>query len=132
LHVSTLWFIIPQFVQCLSIFLILLNVFIDVTYLVLYGTKSALLVSIVVMISSHNIVAPLYYFRIDFFILAIAILRHNCKLTLNTIVRKLSMVGMYKPWVSFWICPYQTSTLYVSSCFIFFNSMYIFSSFWIS
>jgi hypothetical protein len=84
-------------VQCLSIFHVLFNVFIDVAYLVLYGTKNVLLVSIVVMLSSHNIVVSLCYCSVDFFILAIVILRHNYKPVLNTIVRKLSMVGICKP-----------------------------------
>jgi hypothetical protein len=33
LHVSTLWFVIPQFVQCLSVFPILFYVFTSVVYL---------------------------------------------------------------------------------------------------
>jgi hypothetical protein len=54
-----LWFVISQFVQCLSIFPVLLYVFASATYLVLCGTKKALLASIVFTPSSFNIVASL-------------------------------------------------------------------------
>jgi hypothetical protein len=101
LRVSTLWFVIPQFVQCLSIFHVLFSVFIYVAYSIIYGTKDAFLVSIVVMFSSHNIVTSLCYCSVDFFILSIVILRHNFKHVLNTIVRKLFMVGICKPWASY-------------------------------
>ncbi len=45
LHVSTLWFCIPQYVQYLSIFPILLYVFVSVACLVFYGIESAFLAS---------------------------------------------------------------------------------------
>ncbi len=68
----------------------------------LVGIDNALLVSIVVMPSSHNIIASLCYCTIDRFILVVAILRYDYRPTLNTIVRKLSMVGTCRPWTSFW------------------------------
>jgi hypothetical protein len=104
LHVSTLWFVIPQFVQCLSVFLVLLYVFVGATCLVLCGTESALLASIVVMPSSHNIVAFLCYCSVDCFILEVTILRYDCKSTLNIIIIKLFVVNTYKPRTNFWIC----------------------------
>ncbi len=102
-HVCTLWFVVPQFVQCLSIFLILFCVFISATYLVLCGTKSALLASTIIMPFSHNIATSLCCCNVDYFILIAAILKYDYKLVLNTIVRKLSMVSTCKPWANFWI-----------------------------
>jgi hypothetical protein len=103
LHVSTLWFVIPQFVQYLSVFLILLCVFANATCLVLYGIENALLAYVVVMFSSHNIVASFWCCSVDRFILAIEVLRDDYKPTLNTIVRNLYLVNTCKPWASFWI-----------------------------
>jgi hypothetical protein len=103
LHVSTLWFVIPKFVQYFSIFPILLCVFVGVAYLVFCGTKSALLAYTIVMPSSHNIVASLCCCSVDRFILAIVILRYDYNPPLNTIVKKLSLVSTCKPWASFWI-----------------------------
>ncbi len=100
LHVSTLWLFIPQFVQYLSVFPILLYVFIGVACLVLCGTKNVLLVSIVVIPSSHNITSSLCC-NVDHFIPAVAILKYDCKFALYIIVNKLSMVGTYKPWANF-------------------------------
>ncbi len=88
LHVSTLWFIIPQFVQYFFIFPILLCVFVDATCLVFYGIESALLASIIVMFSSHNIVASLCCCNVDCFIPIVAILKYDYILALNIIVRK--------------------------------------------
>ncbi len=99
----TLWFVIPQFVQCLLVFLVLLCVFVGTTCLILYGIDSALLVSIVVIPSSHNIAASICCCSVDHFILVVAILKYDCKLALNIIVKKLSVVGTCKPWTSFWI-----------------------------
>jgi hypothetical protein len=104
LHVSTLWFVNPQFVQCLSISLILLCVFTITTYLILYGIDNALLVSTIVIISSHNIVASICYCNVDRFIPEVTILSYDYKPILNIVVRKLSMVGTCKPWTSFQIC----------------------------
>jgi hypothetical protein len=61
LHVSTLWLVIPQFVQNLLVFPILLCVFSGVAYFVRYHINNALLASIVVILSSHNITASLYF-----------------------------------------------------------------------
>ncbi len=97
LHVFTLCFVIPQFVQCLLVFLVLFCVFAGAACLVLYGIKSAILAFVVVTPSSHNIVTSLCYCSVDHFILAITILRYDCKPALDTIVRKLSMVGTCKP-----------------------------------
>jgi hypothetical protein len=41
----------------------------------------------------------------------------------------LSMASTHKPWANFWIRLEYTSTLSISSCFIFFSSMCICSSF---
>jgi hypothetical protein len=103
LHVSTLWLVIPQFVQYLWVFHVLFCVFGGATYLVFYGILSALLAAIIIIPSSHNITASLCNYIVDHFIPAIVILRYDCKLALNTIVKKLSMVGTYKPWANFWI-----------------------------
>jgi hypothetical protein len=101
LHVSTLWFVIPQFVHCLSIFLVLFCVFASATYLVFYGTNNALLAFVVVIPSSHNIVASLCYCSVDRFNHVVVILRYDYKPVLNTIVKKLFVVGTYKPWANF-------------------------------
>ncbi len=99
LPISTLWLVIPQLVQYLSIFLLLLCVFSGVAYLILCGT---FLISIV-FIPSHNIVASLCYYSIDHFIPIIAIIRYDCKLALNTIFKKIFVVIICKPWTNFWI-----------------------------
>ncbi len=104
LHDSTLWFVIPQFVQCLSIFHVVLCVFVGIAYLILCGINNAFLTSIVVITSSHNIAASLCCCNVDRFILVITIKRYDCKLAPNTIVRKLSMVSTCKPWTNYWIC----------------------------
>jgi hypothetical protein len=103
LHVFTLWFIIPQFVQYLSIFVVLLYVFASATCFVFYGIESALLVFLVIMFFSHNIVTFLCCCNVDCFILEVVILRYDSKPTLKTIGKKLSMVGTYRPWANFWI-----------------------------
>ncbi len=68
LHVSTLWFVIPQFVQCLSVFPVLLCVFAGATCLILCGIDSAFLASIIVIPFSHNITASLCCCSVDRFI----------------------------------------------------------------
>ncbi len=103
LHVSIIWFVIPQFVQCLSIFLTLLSIFVDAANLVLCGTSNALLASIMVIPSSHNIAASLWCCSVGHFILIVAIPRYDYKPTLNIIVRKLFVVCTCKPWANFWI-----------------------------
>jgi hypothetical protein len=80
LHVFTLWFVIPQFVQYLLVFPILLYIFAGVTCLVLCGTKSALLAFVVVMPSSHNIVTSLCYCSVDYFIPVVIIMRYDYNL----------------------------------------------------
>jgi hypothetical protein len=97
LHVTTSWLVIRYFVQCLSIFLILLCVFIGVTCLVLCGIDNALLAFIVVMPFSHNIATSLCCYNVDHFILVVAILKYDCKPTLNTILKKRKVVSTYKP-----------------------------------
>ncbi len=104
LHVSMLWYVIPQFVQCLLVFLVLLCVFVGATCFILYGAQSELLASVVVMPSSHNIATSLCYCNVDYFILVVIIMRYDCKLVLNTTIKKLFVVGIYKPWTNFWIC----------------------------
>jgi len=84
-------------VQYLSVFPVLFYVFGGVAYLILCGIESALLASVVVMFSSHNIVASLCYYSVDLFILEIIIMKYDCKPTLDIVVKKLSMVGVCKP-----------------------------------
>ncbi len=102
LHVSTLWSIIPQFVQCLLVFFILFCVFVNVACLVLCGTKSVFLAFVVVMPSSHNITTSLCC-SVDCFIPTITFLKYDCKLALNIVVRKKKLVNNCKPWTNFWI-----------------------------
>jgi len=83
-------------VQCLLIFLVLFCVFTGVGCLGLYGTKRALLVSIVVKPSSHNIFTSLCC-SVDHLIPTVVILRYDYKFVLNTIVRKLYVVSTCKP-----------------------------------
>jgi hypothetical protein len=64
--------------------------------LVLCGIENELLAFVIVMPSSHNIVASLCC-SVDHFILIVAILKYGYKLVLNTIVRKISMIGTSKP-----------------------------------
>jgi hypothetical protein len=103
LRVSMLWLIIPQFVQYLLVFLVLPCVFGATTCLTFCGTKSAFFASAILIHSSHNIAASLCCCNVDCFIPIVVILRYDYKPTLNTIVRKLSMVGTCKPWNNFWI-----------------------------
>jgi len=77
---------IPQFVQCLLIFLALLYFFVGVICLILCGTENALLASVIVMPSSHNIAASLCCCSVDYFIPAITIIRYEYKPTLNIVV----------------------------------------------
>jgi hypothetical protein len=81
--------------QCLSIFHVLF--FLSTTYLIFCGIDSALLASAIVIFFSHNIIASLCCYNVDCFIPVVVILKYDCKLILNTIVRKLSMVGTCKP-----------------------------------
>jgi hypothetical protein len=69
--------------------------FASTAYLILCGINNALLTFVVVIPSSHNIVASLCYYNVDHFIHAIAIIRYDCKLPLNIVVKKLSMVGTW-------------------------------------
>jgi hypothetical protein len=103
-HVSTLWFVIPQFLQCLLVFPTLFCVFFGAACLVLYGTNNTLLISAVVIPSSHNIATSSCCCNVDHFIPAVIIIRYDYKPTLNIVVRKLSMVGTCKPLAKFWIC----------------------------
>ncbi len=83
--------------QCLSIFPIILCVFTSAACLTLSGTEYALLVSKVVMLSSHNVATSLCCYDVDHFIPVVVILRYDYKPTLNIIVRKLYVVGTSKP-----------------------------------
>jgi hypothetical protein len=104
MHVSTLWFVIPQFAQYLLVFPILFYVFASATYLVLCGTKNVLLAFVVFMPSSHNIITSLCCCSVECFILGIIILRYDYKPALNIVVRKLFVVSTCKTWTNFWIC----------------------------
>jgi hypothetical protein len=59
--------------------------------------KRAILASVIIMPSSHDIVASLYCCNVDYFIPPIVILKYDYKPTLNTIIKKLFMVGTCKP-----------------------------------
>jgi hypothetical protein len=83
--------------QYLSIFLLLLFIFANATYLVSYGIESALLASTIGMPSLHNIVTSLCYCSVDHFIPTVTILRYDYKPSLNTIIRKLFVVSTCKP-----------------------------------
>jgi hypothetical protein len=65
--------------------------------LILCGTISALLTSIVVIFFSHNVATSLCYCSVDHFIHAVAILKYDCKPVLNTIIKNMFVVGTYKP-----------------------------------
>jgi hypothetical protein len=104
LHVSTLWLVIPQFVQYLLIFFALLYVFNGVAYFVFYGIDNAPLALAIIIPSSHNIVASSCYWNVNNFILVVTILKYDCKLALNTTIKKLFVVGTCKPRANFWIC----------------------------
>jgi hypothetical protein len=83
-------------VHCLLIFPVLLCVFIVVACLMLYGIESALLAFIAVM-SFHTTLSPPYVVVMLTVSIAIAILRYEYKLALNTIVIKLFVVGTCEP-----------------------------------
>jgi hypothetical protein len=70
-------------------------IFANIACLILCGIDSAHLAFAVVIPSSHNIAASLCC-NVDHFIPEVTILRYNYKLTLNTIIRKQFVVGIYK------------------------------------
>ncbi len=74
----------------------LIYVFVSITCLILCGTNNTLLASVIVVPSSHNIVASLCC-NVDRFIPTIAILKYDYELALNIVVQKLYMVGNFKP-----------------------------------
>jgi len=78
------------------VFPVLLCVFAGKAYLILYGIYSAL-ASTVVIPSSHNIATSLCYCNVDHFIPAVTISRYDYKPALNIVLRKLFVVGTYKP-----------------------------------
>jgi hypothetical protein len=82
-----------MFVNCLYITLCVASVI----YLVLYGTKSALLAFVVIMSSSHNITTSLCCYGVNHFILVVTILKYDRKFIINTIIRKIFVVSIYKP-----------------------------------
>jgi len=84
-------------VQCLSVVPTLFCVFVGVAYLVLCGTDSAFLASMVVIFSSNNIATSLCCYSVDRFIPIVVIMRYDYKLVLNTVVKKLFVVGTCKP-----------------------------------
>ncbi len=83
--------------QYFSIFLVLLYVFGGATGLIFCGTESAHLTLTIVIPFSDNIVASLCCCNVDYFIHVVAILKYYCKLALNIVVKKLSVVGTCKP-----------------------------------
>jgi len=76
---------------------VLLCVSASTAYLIVYGSNNALFASAVVILSSHNIAASLCCCNVECFILVVKILKHDYKLALNTIVKKLSLVSICKP-----------------------------------
>ncbi len=64
--------------------------------LVLYDIESAFIASVAVIPSSHNIIASLCC-NDNRFIPIVAIFKYDCKPILNTIVKKLFVVGTCKP-----------------------------------
>jgi len=84
-------------VQCLSIFPILLGVFVNIACVILCGTNITFLAFVVIIPSSHNITAFLCYCNVDHFIPVITILMYDYKPALNTLVKKSSVVGTCKP-----------------------------------
>jgi len=82
-------------VQYLLVFLALLYVSGGIVCLVLCGTKNPLLALIVIIPSSHNIVASLCY--VNHSIPTTTISRYDYKLALNIVFKKLSMVGTCEP-----------------------------------
>ncbi len=83
--------------QYLSVVPILFYAFGGVACFIFCGIESALLAFTVVIPSSHNIVTSLCCCNVDYFIPTITILKCDYKPALNTIVKKLFMVGIYKP-----------------------------------
>jgi hypothetical protein len=83
--------------QCLLVVPTLLCVFVGVACLVLCGTHNALLASMVVIFSSNNIATSLCCYNVDRFIPIVVIMRYDYKLVLNTVVKKLFVVGTCKP-----------------------------------
>jgi hypothetical protein len=88
MHISTLWLLIPQFVQYLLVFHVLLCVFGGATYITLCGTEIVLLISAIVIPYSHNIVTSLCCCSVDRFIPIVAIMKCDYKPTLNIVVKK--------------------------------------------
>ncbi len=72
-------------------------VFGGATCFVFCGIDSAFLALAIAIPSSHNITASSCSWSVNCFIPVVAILKYDCKLILNTIVRKLSMVGTCRP-----------------------------------
>ncbi len=70
---------------------------IGIIYLVIYGIDNALLVSTIVILSSHNIDDSICCYNVDSFIPTIVILKYDCKLALNIVVKNLSIVGIRYP-----------------------------------
>jgi hypothetical protein len=63
----------------------------------MFSTKSALLDSIVVMPSSHNIATSLCCYSVEIFIPIVIIIRYDYKFILDIVVKKLSVVSTCKP-----------------------------------
>jgi len=87
--------------QFLLVFPVLLCVFVGATCLVLYGNNNALLASTIIIPSSHNIATSLCCCSLDRFIHEIIVLKYDYKPTLNTIIRKLYVVGTCKTRTNF-------------------------------
>ncbi len=69
----------------------------------LCGTYSAFFAYAIIIFFWHNIVASLWCWSVDRFIPIVTILMYEFELAVNTIIRKLFVVVIYKPSVSFWI-----------------------------
>jgi hypothetical protein len=80
---------------------------------------------------SHVSVNSLLCCKMSCFIPVMAMCRNDWSVNQNIIVKKLSIVGVYKLLVNFNSFSYYTSTSFFGSCFIFFNCKYSYSSFYI-
>ncbi len=75
----------------------ILCVFASTTYLIFCGIHNAILTSVEIIPSSHNIATSLCYCNVDCFIPEVAIMKYDYKPVLNAIIRKLYMVSTCKP-----------------------------------
>lgn len=83
------------------------------------------------MPASHSNVNSLCYFNVFVFILVVIVHKYDCNLDLKTIIKKTSMVGVYRLLVNFNNYSQYISIHFMGSCFKIFSCRYIYSSFYI-